>query len=155
MKNGNSSQKNMKTKPQARRMPQPGVILTRTLLVAGIFLSATVALTQITPPVLTVAPTGTNSLVVTVSNWDGVSSYELWKTPVLGDTANYPWTLVRAGTNSETNFTVQIGPYDTSFFRAVVDTNAIPLWEAADPNNPGAGILTVFIDTPTNGATLQ
>jgi hypothetical protein len=31
----------------------------------------------------------------------------------------------------------------------------LPLWQAADPNNPAAGVLTVFIDSPTNGAVLQ
>jgi hypothetical protein len=35
-----------------------------------------------------------------------------------------------------------------------VDTNGVPLWEAADPNNPGAGILAVFIDSPANGGNL-
>jgi hypothetical protein len=32
--------------------------------------------------------------------------------------------------------------------------DAIPLWKAADPNNPSAGVLSVFIDSPTNGAVL-
>ena len=44
---------------------------------------------------------------------------------------------------------------DLSVDYAAMDTNSIPLWEAADPNNPGTGILTVFIDSPTNGAVLQ
>jgi hypothetical protein len=44
-----------------------------------------------------------------------------------------------------------MGAYQTGFFRALIDTNSIPLWEAADPNNPSAGILTVFIDSPANG----
>jgi hypothetical protein len=45
--------------------------------------------------------------------------------------------------------------YQTGFYRAVIDTNSVPLWEAADPNNPGAGILAVFIDSPANGTVLQ
>jgi hypothetical protein len=36
-----------------------------------------------------------------------------------------------------------------------LDTNSVPLWELADPNNPGLGILSVTIDSPTNGAVLQ
>lgn len=107
------------------------------------------------PPVLTVAPMGTNQLSITVTNGDGASSYEIWTTPILGDTASYPWTVVTVGTNSQTNFMVNIGDYYTGFYRAVVDTNAIPLWEAADPSNPGAGILNVWIDRPADEATLN
>lgn len=131
------------------------VIVTRVVLVAGFLLYAAIGLTQITPPVLTVAPAGTNALAITVTNGDGTSSYEIWTTPILGNTADYPWTVATVGTNSQTNFTVNIGDYYTGFYRAVVDTNAIPLWQAADPNNPAVGVLTVFIDTPTNGAVLQ
>ncbi len=111
---------------------------------------------QSTPPVLTVAPTGTNQLLITITNGvSGTGSYELWTTPVLGDAVDYPWTTVVVGTNGVTNFTVNIGPYPAGFYRAVLDTNSIPLWELADPNNPGAGILNVWIDNPTNGSTLN
>jgi hypothetical protein len=71
-------------------------------------------------------------------------------TPVLAN-PSYPWTFAGVGTPGQTNFMLNMGAYQTGFFRALVDTNSIPLWEAADPNNPGAGILTVFIDSPANG----
>jgi len=45
--------------------------------------------------------------------------------------------------------------YPTGFFRAILDTNSIPLWEAADPNNPALGALSISIDTPTNSSTLH
>jgi len=35
------------------------------------------------------------------------------------------------------------------------DSDGVPDWEDADPNNPSIGILTIFIDSPANGATLQ
>jgi hypothetical protein len=44
-----------------------------------------------------------------------------------------------------------------SYHYQAIDLNTgNPLWEeeAADPNNPNTGILTVFIDNPTNGSTL-
>jgi hypothetical protein len=105
-------------------------------------------------PYLTISPTGTNGLyLITVFNDTGPVNYELWYTPVLAN-ADYPWTAVAVGTTGQTNFTVNI-TYPTGFYRAVWDTNSIPLWEAADPNNPSTGILTVFIDSPTNGAVLQ
>jgi hypothetical protein len=105
-------------------------------------------------PYLTVAPTGTNQLLVTVINNTGPVNYELWWTPSLANPA-YPWSAVTVGTTGQTNFTVNIGAYPTAFFRAIWDTNGIPMWEAADPANPGAGILAVFIDNPTNGTVLQ
>jgi hypothetical protein len=128
--------------------------LTRTMLVAGFFICLTSVLLAQTAPYLTVAPTGTNQLFLTITNGDGTSTYDIYTTPVLGDTVSYPWTAAVIGTNGQTNFTVSM-PYATGFYRAVLDTNGIPIWQAADPNNPGAGILTVFIDSPTNGAALQ
>jgi len=124
------------------------------LFVCGMAILALKVLADPPLPVLSVALTGTNQLSITITNGTA-ESYELWTTPVLGDTANYPWTIAAVGTNSQTNFTVDIGPYYAGFYRVAVDTNTIPLWEAADPNNPSAGILAVFIDSPTNGAALQ
>lgn len=130
------------------------VVLARTSVVAGILLYATSGLTQSTPPVLTVTPTGSNQLLITITNGVSVTTYDIYTTPVLGDTVNYPWTATMIGTNGQTNFTVTM-LYPNSFYRAVVDTNAVPIWAAADPSNPGAGYLAVFIDSPTNGAVLQ
>lgn len=105
-------------------------------------------------PYLTVAPTGTNQLLITVINNTDPVNYELWWTPSLANPAS-PWSAVEIGTTGQTNFIVNIGTYPTGFYMAIWDTNGIPLWEAADPNNPGAGVLTIFIDSPANGAVLQ
>jgi hypothetical protein len=105
-------------------------------------------------PVLTIAPLGTNQYSLTVTNSVGSTYYDLQWTPVLAN-PSYPWSFAAVGTPGQTNFTLNMGGYQTGFFRVLVDTNSIPLWEAADPNNPSAGILSVFIDTPTNGAVLQ
>lgn len=48
-------------------------------------------------------------------------------------TFNYPLTAGQVLTNFYTSF----------------------LWEAANTNNPGAGVLNVWIDSPTNGTVLQ
>jgi hypothetical protein len=105
-------------------------------------------------PYLTISPTGTNGLyLITVFNDTGPVNYELWYTPVLGN-ANYPWTAVAIGAAGQTNFTVSI-TYPNGFYRAIWDTNAVPAWEAADPNNPSAGILAVVIDSPAKGAVIQ
>ena len=114
--------------------------------------TALTALSQ-SAPVLTIAPLGTNQFSITITNGVGGTYYDLQWTPVLAN-PSYPWTFAAVGTPSQTNFMLNMGAYQTGFFRALVDTNSIPLWEAADPNNPGAGILTVFIDSPANGFNL-
>ena len=121
--------------------------------ICGALVIATAALSQ-TAPVLSIAPTGTNQLLITITNGVGTANYELWWTPVLDNTVDYPWTTVAVGTPGQTNFTVNIEPYPAGFYEAVWDTNSIPLWEAANPSNPGLGILALTIDNPTNNANL-
>jgi len=106
-------------------------------------------------PYLTFVPTNANQALITVFNDTSPANYELWFTPVLGDTAGYPWTAVAVGATGQTNFTVNVGVYPTGFYRAVQDTNDIPLWQAADPNNQATGVLNVWIDTPANGTALN
>jgi hypothetical protein len=111
--------------------------------------------TQSGIPYLVIAPTGTNGIVeITVLNNEGPANYEIWTTPVLGN-ADYPWTAIAAGTTGTTNFYINLGEYYTGFYQAIWDTNAIPVWEAANMNTPSVGILTVYIDSPTNGVTLH
>ena len=92
-------------------------------------------------PYLTIAP-GTNQFLITVYNDTTQGLYFLQSTPVLGDT-NYPWSTIASGTNGQTNFIISAGPYNDSFFRVLMSSNA-----------PGSGIA-VFIDSPANGATVQ
>lgn len=124
------------------------------IIISAVVVTALTALSQ-TAPLLTIAHTGTNQLLITITNGVSAANYDLYWTPVLGNTVDYPWTVTAAGTSGQTNFTVNIGPYSGGFYRALLDTNSIPIWELADPNNPNAGILAVFIDSPANGAVLQ
>jgi len=104
-------------------------------------------------PYLTIAPAGTNQYLVTLYITNSTASYDLQSTPVLAN-ANYPWAWASIGVPGQTNYVVP-GIYPNSFFRAILDTNAIPLWEAADPNNPALGALSISIDSPANGSTLH
>ena len=104
-----------------------------------------------TAPVLAITPLGTNQFFISFTN--NGSTYDLQGTPVLANPA-YPWTWAATGIPGQSNFVVT-GIYPTEFYRTILDTNAIPLWEAADPNNPALGALTITIDTPANGSTLQ
>jgi len=118
--------------------------------VAVVIATALTAWSQSTP-VLNITPLGTNQFSISFTN--NGSTYDLQTTPVLAN-PEYPWTWAAVGTNAQTNFLVT-GVYQTGFYRAILDTNSVPLWELADPNNPSAGILTVFIDSPTNGSLIQ
>ncbi|HZI32126.1 MAG TPA: hypothetical protein VFF11_07280 [Candidatus Binatia bacterium] len=131
-------------------------LFARAFLVAGFFICSAIGLAQITPPVLTVTPVGTNQFSVTFTN-SPPTTWDLQWTPALNG-SDFNWGWLRTGTNSQTNFVFSMDDLSgspTAFFRTILDTNSIPLWEAADPNNPGAGILTVIIDSPTNGETIQ
>jgi hypothetical protein len=98
-------------------------------------------LTQGAYPYLTIAPTGTNQLLITVINTNP-ATYYLQMTPVLANT-NYPFAVIANGVAGQSNFTVNVGPFVDEFFRVLMATN-----------NPGQGIA-VFIDSPANGANVQ
>jgi len=123
------------------------------LVAVGAFGVTKIMAQSIPPPVLTITPTNNNQMVISITNGVNYAVYDLYTTPVLANAA-YPWTVAAIGSAGQTNFTLNFGPYTTSFYRVLVDTNSIPLWAAADPNNPGAGYLSVFIDSPTNGSNL-
>ena len=97
---------------------------------------------QTAMPYLTIAPTGTNQILITVINTNP-ATYYLQTTPVLAN-PGYPWALITNGVANQTNFIVNIGPYADSFFRVFTATNS-----------PGQGVIAVFIDSPANGATVQ
>jgi hypothetical protein len=123
------------------------------ILVGGIVVVAVAftALSQ-TAPFLTITPLGTNQFSISFTNYPA-STWDLQWTPLL-DNPDYPWTFAAVGTPGQSNYLLNMEDYQSGFFRTILDTNSVPLWEEADPNNPGAGILTVFIDSPTNHSTL-
>jgi len=106
-------------------------------------------------PGLTIAAAGTNEYSITVTNAIPGFNYELWWTPVLGNTTDFPWTMTPPGSPGQTNFVLVNSGYPAVFFRGVLDTNAIPLWQQSNPNNSPSPILKVTILNPANGATLN
>jgi hypothetical protein len=106
-----------------------------------------------TAPPLTITPVGTNQYSITFTN-SPPNTYDLQWTPVLAN-PDYPWTWAAIGTNGQSSFQVNGGTYQTGFFRTILDTNSVPLWELADPNNPALGPLNITIDSPANGAVIQ
>ena len=104
-------------------------------------------------PYLSIAPTN-GMFLLTVYNDQGPANYAIWWTPVLSG-PECVWQAIAAGTTGVTNFLAPVPQFSTGFYRAEWDTNSVPSWIAADPNNPAAGPLAVFIDSPANGAVIQ
>jgi hypothetical protein len=73
----------------------------------------------------------------------------------LGD-ANYPWQLL-GEPSADTNWIVDGGEWPLGFFSVSIEQfyNGVPDYALADPNNPSLGALTITIDSPANGSTIQ
>ncbi|MEY2428176.1 MAG: hypothetical protein QOJ40_1061, partial [Verrucomicrobiota bacterium] len=57
-------------------------------------------------PVLTIAPTGTNQVSITITNGVSTANYELQYTLGLQGAPSYPWNILVEGDIGETNFVV-------------------------------------------------
>ena len=110
---------------------------------------------NVPPPVISLVLTNTNQLSITVTNGVAYGNYSLYNEHVLGG----PKTLVTNAVPGVTNFIVGMGPYFQGFYQVTGSTNwnnnGIPNWDYADPNNPGLGVLTVTIVSPSQGQIIQ
>lgn len=110
------------------------------------------------PPALTIAPLGGGVFSVTITNAASPTNYLLEWTPVLAD-MNYPWLVVATNAPGETNWVMDMGPWPIGFLRVMVgwdgDGDSVPQWVDANPFDPSVGVLSVTIDSPVNGATLN
>jgi hypothetical protein len=107
-------------------------------------------------PMLGITSLGTNQFSIAIINGTSTNVYELYWTPVLNN-GNYPWILIGVGSTGETNFYVDVGEWPSGFFRVSIEQfyNGVPDYELADPNNPSLGPLSITIDSPTNGSTIN
>ena len=117
------------------------------------------ALAQSVPqPVLSLTPTGTNNVLLSITNGVNFTNYQIYRTPALMLTG-FPWTVSAIGTNGQTNFLVDMGGDAMGFFKALVgsdqDGDGVLDWMDANPNDPTIGALTITIDSPANGSILQ
>jgi hypothetical protein len=132
------------------------VVATAATVVAAVSMLSVLA--QSAPqPVLTIAPTGTNTFILTITNGVASTNYEIYRRAILTDPA-YPWTLHQVGTNGQTNFIVSIGIETSGHFMAGIgsdwDLDGVPNWIDANDKDSTIGALTITIDSPTNGASL-
>ena len=116
------------------------------------------ALADVPQPVLSITSLASNQFNIVITNAATTTNYTLFWTPLLAD-PNYPWQVLVVGDVGETNFTVDGGTWPSLYFRMLVgadsDGDLIPDWQDAQPLNPSVGILSLTIDSPTDGAVLQ
>ena len=108
-------------------------------------------------PGLSPGPVTNGYLGLTVTNGVTNEFYEIYTTPTLDP--GYVWTLSVTGALEQTNFSVPVGPSWTGFFKARAGTDwdgdGVPNWKDAAPDDAGLGVLSVTIETPANGSTIQ
>jgi hypothetical protein len=109
-------------------------------------------------PVITIVPTNGTQFQITITNAVASTNYEIYRTPLLSDT-NFPWTLHVIGNVGQSNFVVDTEVFGTSFFRAGIgsdwDLDGVFNDRDANPTDPTIGILSITIDSPTNGSTIN
>ena len=112
-------------------------------------------------PGLTITQVASNEFSIIITNGSATTNYTLFWTDVLED-VNYPWLPLWVGDVGETNFGVEIPSMDDwphGFFRALVgsdgDGDGVLEQQDADSNDSNVGILSLTINSPTNGQVLQ
>jgi hypothetical protein len=120
---------------------------------------AVLALGQSVPrPFLTIIATNGTQFQISITNAVASTNYEIYRKPVLLNT-NFPWTLYSVGSVGQSNFVVDMEAESLGFFRAGIgsdwDLDGIPNSQDANPTDSSIGILSITIDSPTNGASLN
>jgi len=109
------------------------------------------------PPFLTIAPGSEGQIQIAITNAVATTNYEIYRTPRLED-PNHPWTLHLIGDVGQSNFTADMGVENSGFFKAAIgsdfDHDGVPNFQDANPYDAAIGILSITIDSPTNGAVV-
>ncbi len=108
-------------------------------------------------PGLSIALSSNDTVLLTVTNAVANEAYEIYTTNSVSD--NMAWSLSITGAIGVSNFSVYTWPATRMFFKARAsndwDSDGIPNFKDANPNNTNVGILTITIDSPANGSTIQ
>jgi hypothetical protein len=108
-------------------------------------------------PGLSITLANSNTVLLTVTNGATNVYYEIYSTNAVSD--NMAWSLSATGGLGVTNFSVPMGAATINFFKARAgndwDGDGILNFQDANPNSTNVGVLSVTIDSPTNGSTLN
>lgn len=126
------------------------------IAIIGVWICATFANAQ--QPVLKILNLGSNQFNIVITNAVTTTNYTLFWTPLLAD-QNYPWEVLGVANVGTTNFVVDVGEWDSGFFRVLLGTDSdgdgVPDWQDAGPLDPAVGQLQVIIYSPANGSTIS
>lgn len=110
-----------------------------------------------TAPGLNISLSTNNGVLLTITNGESTEFYEIYSTNSLAEFT--AWSLSITGDVGITNFYVPMGPVTMRFFKARAgndwDGDGIKNFQDANPNDTNVGVLSVTIDTPANGATIN
>lgn len=115
------------------------------------------AVAQVPQPGLTISLTGGDQFQIQITNGVGYANYEIYRQWELDPNAQ--WILHMIGAQGQTNFSTNMGIFNTGFFQAAVgsdwDGDGVPNYQDAQPSSTNAGALTITIDSPANGTNIQ
>src|SRR5437867_868934 len=98
-------------------------------------------------PGLTIALSTNDTVLLTVTNAVADETYEIYTTNSVSD--NMAWSLSITGAPGVTNFSVSTWPATRMFFKARAsndwDSDGVPNFKDANPNNTNIGVLSVTI----------
>jgi hypothetical protein len=124
------------------------------LSIAALATVWTLLAASVPDPALKISLTGTNQLLLNVTNGLSTANYEIQRRAILAD-PSYPWTPHLTGTLGQTNFTVNMGIETIGFFKATAgldwDQDGIPNWMDGDPSNTNVLRLSITIESPLHG----
>lgn len=96
------------------------------------------------------------NVFLTLVNGNTNIGYDIYYTPSM--TTNMTWSILATGLVGQTTFTVPMQGWQ-GFYRGAVggdwDGDTIPNWMDANPTNSSLGTLSITIDSPSNGTTLN
>jgi hypothetical protein len=147
----------MRIRSRSARVAQTFSLATALAVTAWV-VNETMLAQTVPQPVLMIVPTNGNQVLLTISNAVASTNYEIYRTPLLNDT-NFPFILHLVGSVGQSNFVADMGVESLAFFRASIGTDldgdGVQDWLDAAPLDPTIGILSITIDSPTNGASIQ
>ena len=107
----------------ARWLSLAGLWLCLAVLCAGLAFIVERAGAQVPAPGMKVSLLSTNQVQIVITNGSSSANYEIYRTAILGDDQNYPFTLYLTGSLAQTSFVASFGIDTRGYFRAAVGSD--------------------------------